>query len=109
MVMDMSGLLIASLLERMRGIGQILNITEHEHMQVDIPKYLNYPECILKMGQNYPWTRIDVQEDESMCLHFFLISDYDKELLSQDTSEAGIKKLERTVNRVEAIKKLRSY
>lgn len=65
MVVDMSGLLVASLLERMRGIGEILNMIEHEYAHLEIPKHLNYPQAIMKMVQNYPWTRIEAQENES--------------------------------------------
>lgn len=39
----------------------------------------------------------------------FSHSDYDLEALSQDTTESGVKKLERTVNRVETIKKMRTH
>ncbi len=57
--------------------------------QLDIPKYLNFPECVFKSVDLLPWMRIEPQPDENV----------DVETLAKDTSVEGEHKLKRLLRR----------
>ena len=66
--------------------------------QLDIPKYLNFPECVFQSVELLPWVRVEPRPDESV----------DVETLEKDTSVEGERKLKRLLRRKEHWSRVRS-
>jgi tRNA (adenine-N(1)-)-methyltransferase non-catalytic subunit len=94
---DTNGIIVAAILERLQGYGQVYNMSEHENGKLDAPKYLNYSPQVLNYIM-YPWNRIDKQQDELV----------DLEELKKDDSEMGVKKFARISNKFDIIKSKRA-
>jgi hypothetical protein len=66
--------------------------------QLDIPKYLNFPDCVFRSVDLLPWMRVEPRPDETV----------DVETLEKDTSAEGERKLKRLLRRKEHWNRVRS-
>lgn len=67
---DTQGLIVASVLERMGGYGQLVAIHEGDHHNYDVLRYMNYPKPVQNVLHTVPFAMLDPETPDGMSIYY---------------------------------------
>jgi tRNA (adenine-N(1)-)-methyltransferase non-catalytic subunit len=70
---DTQGLIVASVLERMGGYGQLVALHEGDNHNYDILRYMNYPKSVQNVLQTVPFAMLDPETPDGKRVYLFAL------------------------------------
>ena len=107
---DIGGLLTASVLEKMHGMGSVFILNELDHLQLDIPSYLNEPE-ISSIVQHLSWQALLGEDLESLYDSIQSTeqnTDQSTEQITEQSVEQSMEKTEKSTEQGEKLEQAHS-